>query len=143
MPVRHLFVYGTLRRGEARDINRLSPAPRWVGTGSVTGRLFDLGSYPGLRLGGDEVVTGEVYAITPVLERLLDEIEEVWPTPNGEYDKRDTTVSLEIETPVLDGGAAAEITCLVYEASHSAVCGRPLIEGGDWVAFRTRDSPVV
>ena len=36
---RHVFVYGTLRRGQANDITRLRPVPRWVGEGRVRGTL--------------------------------------------------------------------------------------------------------
>ena len=68
LPTRHVFVYGTLRRGEQRDINLLTPAPRWLGSASVEGVLYDLGEYPGLVLGREPVpgqtkVKGEVYEI--------------------------------------------------------------------------------
>ena len=36
-PSRHVFVYGTLRRGGRNDINRLQPAPQYVGMGEVRG----------------------------------------------------------------------------------------------------------
>ncbi len=35
----HVFVYGTLRRGEVNDITRLRPAPRFVGDAHVAGLL--------------------------------------------------------------------------------------------------------
>lgn len=72
---RHVFVYGTLRRGGSNDITRLSPAPRWLGFAQVAGMLFHLGAYPGMTLGGDRPVHGEVYAIEPALETVLDAIE--------------------------------------------------------------------
>ena len=43
-PERHVFVYGTLRRGQANDINRLLPAPRYVGQGVITGVMYHLGA---------------------------------------------------------------------------------------------------
>ena len=55
---RHVFVYGTLRRGGSNDITRLLPAPRWVGFAQVAGMLFHLGAYPGMTLGGDRAVHG-------------------------------------------------------------------------------------
>ena len=138
---RHVFVYGTLRSGEARDINRLHPLPLVLGIGSIAGQLYDLGSYPGVRLGGAGRVAGEVYAISAELERRLDEIEEVWPKPSGEYVKQE--VEVRLNTPLDNGSgpgapAAAGLRCLVYEATQEAVLGRPAIKTGDWVAYRQR-----
>ena len=123
---RPVFVYGTLRRGEANDINRLQPAPRYLGEARVRGSLYDLGPYPGVILGGAGWVQGEVYAITPALERQLDLIEEVAPVPSGEYARRQ--VALELLGQVLH--------CLVYEISPQRVRGRPLIASGDWLRRR-------
>jgi gamma-glutamylcyclotransferase (GGCT)/AIG2-like uncharacterized protein YtfP len=126
MTKRHVFVYGTLRRGEANDINRLLPAPRWLGQGVVTGAMYDLGAYPGVVLGSGGVVLGEVYAIEPALERVLDEIEEVLPQPTGEYRKREVRVTL----------AERQLTCLVYEIHIDYAKGKRLIASGDWVQER-------
>src|SRR5436853_375545 len=44
-----LFVYGTLRQGSGHPLARLLAAQaRWLGTGTVAGRLYDLGAYPGM-----------------------------------------------------------------------------------------------
>ena len=140
-PLRFVFVYGTLRRGEERDINLLHPAPEAIGCASVEGQLYDLGTYPGLRLGGAGRVEGEVYAISPALEGRLDEIESVWPETSGEYVKREVAVRMN---PSLDGASTpgavidANLFCLVYEATPEAVNGRPAIAGGNWVAYRQR-----
>lgn len=123
---RHVFVYGTLRRDEVRDITRLQPAPQFAGMASIAGVLYDLGPYPGLLLGGKGRVTGEVYTISTALERLLDEIEEVWPQQTGEYSKREVAVQM-------DGApAAAGPVCLVYEINASRLAGCPVITSGDW-----------
>ena len=126
---RHVFVYGTLRKGEERDINRLRPAPQWVGRAQVAGVLHHLGSYPGLVLGGTGVVHGEVYAVSPELERVLDEIEEVWPQQTGEYTKCEVVVQLDTMPP-------RELMCVLYEISLERTRGRPVIAGGDWVLHR-------
>ena len=120
---RYVFVYGTLRKGQERDIHRLQPAPVFIGNCQIYGTLYDLGSYPGVRLGGLEWVQGEVYQITPELERQLDEIEEVWPQQTGEYARR--------EVLVLCAGVA--LHCLVYEAALLRTLGLRVIESGDWV----------
>ena len=130
---RHVFVYGTLRRGDVRDINHLQPAPVFVGMASVQGVLYDLGSYPGLLLGGEGRVTGEVYAISAELEQQLDTIEEVWPQPTGEYNKR------EVEVQLRQSGAQAEpagMVCLVYEINPARTRACPVIRSGDWREIR-------
>lgn len=129
---RHVFVYGTLRRGDVRDITRLRPAPQFVGMASVAGVLYDLGPYPGVVLGGPARVTGEVYAISAELERRLDVIEEVWPQQTGEYRKQVVRVRLG-QAPASSG--AVELDCLVYEINPARTAGRPVIGGGDWLDY--------
>lgn len=126
---RHVFVYGTLRRGGHNDINRLSPAPRYVGMGEVQGTLYHFDWYPGLALGGQEAVTvvGEVYAIEPALEAVLDRIEQVVPGADSEYFKR--------EVPIQVQGRLMQ--CLVYEINPARVRGREPIGHGDWILFHT------
>lgn len=123
---RHVFVYGTLRKGERNDINHLSPAPRFVGMGTVNGRLYLVSWYPGLVLSEEGVVGGEVYAIEPQLERRLDEIEEIYPQPTGEYFKRLLIVQVD----------GRSIECLVYEINPQRVAGKALIGSGDWLHRR-------
>ncbi|MBN9407928.1 MAG: gamma-glutamylcyclotransferase [Burkholderiales bacterium] len=122
-PPRFVFVYGTLRRGQSNDINRLMPAPRFVCEAVLAGELYDLGPYPGMRLIGDDLVRGEIYEIAPEVERRLDEIEEVHPQATGEYAKREVSVRT----------ASGELACLVYEIHPSRVQGRARIAHGDWV----------
>ncbi len=135
-PTRLVFVYGTLRRGEVRDINRLQPTPRWVGQGSVAGLLYDLGDYPGLLLtpdASDSRVHGEVYDVAPELERQLDVIEEVWPQSTGEYVRREVPVWMDVEPGNRDLGHPQELICLLYEISPDRITRKPVIAHGDWV----------
>lgn len=124
---RHVFVYGTLRRGEVNDITRLHPAPRFLGFASITGTLYDLGRYPGLRLEGVGRVVGEVYAITSELEKQLDRIEDVTPHADSEYARRHIDVALS-------GGVWC--SCLLYEVGLHRVQGLAPMPGGDWVCYR-------
>jgi gamma-glutamylcyclotransferase (GGCT)/AIG2-like uncharacterized protein YtfP len=126
-PARHVFVYGTLRRGGRNDINLLQPAPRYVGMGEVKGTLYHLDRYPGLTLGGEEAVTvvGEVYEIAPSLESLLDRIERITASDASEYFKRELLVQVE----------GRELQCLVYEINPERVRGRQVIGHGDWILF--------
>lgn len=64
----YLFVYGTLRRSLApsKDIRHLLyHEAEYLGSSTVTGRLYNIGSYPGLVLSDvpEEIVTGELYKI--------------------------------------------------------------------------------
>ena len=126
-PLRHVFVYGTLRRGGRNDINRLAPAPEYVGMGEVQGTLYHFDWYPGLTLGGEEAVTvvGEVYRITPELEDVLDAIEQIVPGADSEYFKREVDIQV----------AGRAMTCLVYEINPARVRGRQAIGHGDWIVF--------
>jgi gamma-glutamylcyclotransferase (GGCT)/AIG2-like uncharacterized protein YtfP len=128
-PSRHVFVYGTLRRGGSNDINRLEPAPRYLGMGEVKGTLYHIDWYPGLTLGGEEAVTvvGEVYEIAPQLEALLDSIEHIVPGEASEYFKRELAVEVE----------SRQVRCLVYEINPDRVQGRQVIGHGDWILFHS------
>lgn len=127
--MRHVFVYGTLRRGGRNDINRLTPAPRYVGMGEVKGSLYHLEWYPGLTLGGEEAVTvvGEVYEVAPQLEAVLDGIEGIVDGENSEYFKRD----LQIEVN------GRPVPCFLYEINPARVLGRQRIGHGDWIRFHS------
>ena len=134
LPVRYVFVYGTLRQGEQRDIQRMKPAPHWVGRASVLGTLYDLGSYPGLvptRRDEAGKVHGEVYAISAELECKLDDIEEVGQQQNGEYCKQELMVTLE---RAADEGH--HLRCLVYVIDSARSAGLAAIASGDWVQHR-------
>jgi len=120
--IRHVFVYGTLRRGGRNDIARFAPAPRYVADSFIAGTLYDLGSYPGAVLGGAGQVAGEIYAVTSTLEAQLDLLEEVRSDDNGEYIKREVKVR----------AGADELVCLVYEIHPKRIVGKAVIESGDW-----------
>jgi gamma-glutamylcyclotransferase (GGCT)/AIG2-like uncharacterized protein YtfP len=120
---RHVFVYGTLRRGGSNDIARFSPAPEYVMDGWIAGTLYDLGAYPGAVLGGAGRIRGEIYRITPALEAQLDRLEGVKPDGTGEYLKRE----LQVEA------GEQHLACLVYEIHPARTAGRPVIGSGDWM----------
>ena len=99
-----------------------------MGLGKINGTLYDLGSYPGVRLGGLNWVQGEVYQITPELERQLDEIEEVRPQQSGEYVRQEAVVQC----------ARAVLDCLVYEVSEVRTFGRAVIDSGVWIKHKNK-----
>lgn len=62
----HLFVYGTLRRGSTHPLaRRLAAEARYAGQGTVKGRLYSFGPYPGaiLDAASRETVEGDLYSI--------------------------------------------------------------------------------
>jgi gamma-glutamylcyclotransferase (GGCT)/AIG2-like uncharacterized protein YtfP len=101
---RRVFVYGTLRKGDSNDITKLKPTPVYLGNSTINGNMYHLGGYPGVTLGGENRVVGEVYAITEPLERVLDGIESEYPAQADEY------VKLEIQVAV----NGQMLDCMVY-----------------------------
>jgi gamma-glutamylcyclotransferase (GGCT)/AIG2-like uncharacterized protein YtfP len=122
----HVFVYGTLRRGDDNDITQLTPAPRFIGTATIHGTMHHLGAYPGVVLGGAGRVVGEVYAIAPALERQLDEIEALYPQQTDEYFKRHIPIEVQ----------GQRLMCIVYEINPRYIEGMRTILSGDWVRDR-------
>lgn len=59
-PLRYLFVYGTLMAGECRHPLLAAGMIRSIAVAAVRGTLFNLGDYPGMVLGGETTVAGEL-----------------------------------------------------------------------------------
>ena len=72
-----LFVYGTLHPDRAPEGIRAAVSRlRLVGSGTMQGRLLDLGEYPGLVMNGELApVPGAVFAVPEDLWRALDAYE--------------------------------------------------------------------
>lgn len=72
-----LFVYGSLLVGERLHHYVRDLAPLSIEPASIRGRLFDLGSYPGLMLDGGALVRGERVRFGDIAAALtiLDEVE--------------------------------------------------------------------
>lgn len=127
-----VFVYGTLRAGEVNDLNTAAhrhgiAAPTLLGTGTIAGRLYDFGTYPGLVLDPTaSPAVGDIYDVPEALLPVLDEIEEVYP---GQ-----ASLFVREEQAVLHQGQPVD--CLLYPVADAAVTGLPCINSGDWVAYR-------
>lgn len=117
------FVYGTLKRGQCRQVC-WPRAPRKVSAAWTLGRLFDLGPYPAMLPaigppGTAPRVLGEIWEFAPEyvdeVIRVLDEIEGTHvPGEPNEYDR----VTVEVHT--FDGQP--------YTA-HAYFFARPIDEG--------------
>ncbi len=128
--IEHVFVYGSLKRGESLYLLeplgdlRLEVVPAKV----QPAVLYDLGPFPGIVLesnGG--VVMGEVHRfhqLTAVLE-ILDEIEEYY----GEGDPHNLYRRVEHEAELLN--ETGLVTCWLYEYV-GPMEGASLIESGVW-----------
>lgn len=132
IPNRHLFVYGTLRRGGSNDIARLVPEARFIATASLRGKLFDLGDYPALL--ADEAagwVAGEVYAVPDAGWPALDALEEIVTPerPNGYYFRIVANVRL---------GDMTFMSCEVYVANPATLRLERRIDSGDWIVHAAR-----
>ncbi|ANN66332.1 gamma-glutamylcyclotransferase [Bordetella bronchialis] len=128
----HVFVYGTLRRGEINDLAVAAaraglPVPEYAGAARVRGWLYDFGDWPGLLPDPDgPAVTGDVYRIDPALLPLMDAIEEYDPAGGSCFVR--CTVRLEV------GGR--ELACHYYPIDPAHI-GRALrTDATDWIAHR-------
>jgi gamma-glutamylcyclotransferase (GGCT)/AIG2-like uncharacterized protein YtfP len=123
----YLFVYGTLRAGSGHPMARVLTAhARPAGAGSVAGRLYDLGEYPGLvgaRAEGERV-RGEVYELDDpaALLAALDRYEGC-----AEEDPRPRLFERRLTAVALDEGKG--LTAWVYEYRGSLETARRLASG--------------
>jgi gamma-glutamylcyclotransferase (GGCT)/AIG2-like uncharacterized protein YtfP len=120
---RHLvFVYGSLRRGNAGAMSVRFPDATYVAEGRVRGSLYDLGEYPGLVLdGAAPVVTGEVYEVD---DDTLDRLDKFELT--SDYIRKQVEVEHGLE----------RTDCWIYVPERDAgiFTDCELIESGDWLA---------
>jgi len=129
-----IFVYGTLRRGGVRAIEVHFPPAEFVASAHVSGILYDLGPYPGLRLDGEQPVTGEIYQVDDAVLEALDAYEGFNPIEPelSEYQRRSVAAFLA------DG---LSLDCHVYEMQFARTTGCSAVAGGDWIAYiESRDS---
>lgn len=126
----HLFVYGTLLTGIPASMGKfLRRRAQLVGKAKVSGKLYDLGMYPGFVAGEDGTVTGELYRldeeqVTETMD-MLDAYESVTGAPEDEYKKE------EVQVRIGDGGVF-KATTYVYTKD---VAGKTIIPQGNYAPF--------
>lgn len=120
----HIFVYGTLRRGERADLSRSLP---FLSEGSIQGSLYRGSSYPMAFHSTDpeDRIIGEVFSIHSSLEetilRRLDQYEgAVGDDPL--YRREIVAVATPTDT----------VYAWVYFYADSSTDGLTLIPSGDW-----------
>ncbi|MEL6922411.1 MAG: gamma-glutamylcyclotransferase family protein [Bacteroidota bacterium] len=126
-----LFVYGTLMKGIETNITQyLRANSRFLGIAYTHGRLYDLGSYPGLVCDAstEAKVTGHVYELTAAedLWPFLDRYEGYDPArPElGQYRR-------QICEAYIDGKI---LSCHTYHFQQSTE-GLVLIPNGDYLQY--------
>lgn len=116
-----LFVYGTLRSTAGETAHELIKGALFLGPARCRGRLFDLGEYPGLVIGGVWRwfwVQGELYSVGPEILERVDEYEGCANGVGGDFCRE--------HLEVFQNGASAGTTwAYVY---------RGPIEGARWIA---------
>lgn len=118
----YLFLYGTLMRGlQAMDALPAGEYLQFVCESQIQGRLYDLGSYPGLKEGAGLVV-GEVYKVLhPEVWEVLDPYEDYFPG--------DESGSLYLRQPIELMGEPGSAWTYIY---NQHVDEHNLIDDGDW-----------
>ncbi|WP_051261211.1 gamma-glutamylcyclotransferase [Desulfovibrio inopinatus] len=125
--VDRLFVYGTLMHAEVRFPLLKHVGAHMCSNATTGGQLFDLGTYPGLRLGSNAVVHGEVYHL-PDMEAampLFDNVEAFYGygMSENEYERRIISVELE-------DGTGMQAWCYVYVMD--VLPSQRMIISGNW-----------
>jgi gamma-glutamylcyclotransferase (GGCT)/AIG2-like uncharacterized protein YtfP len=120
-----LFVYGHLRPGQAgHEQLGLARCTQSLGEARIHGRLYDLGDYPGLIPGGEDIVQGDLVGFEdPTLWARLDDYEDCDPG------QPDLSEYRRVETDLHDGRGRAWV--YVYNRS---VEGLIPIASGVWPA---------
>ncbi len=132
----HVFVYGTLKRGQCRE-GCWPRAAAMVRPAWTLGRLLDLGPYPALVAGNDRV-RGELWSFAsndmPLVVCRLDQIEVTnQPGLVNEYDRIHVVV-------YMDDGQALSAYAYRYSAhqpteGRSVVLANTMIDGEDYVVW--------
>jgi gamma-glutamylcyclotransferase (GGCT)/AIG2-like uncharacterized protein YtfP len=129
--VDHLFVYGTLRPAACHALQAvLRRHARWLGPGTVAGRLYDLGRYPGLvpdtRGAG---VRGDLYRLRHqhALLAVLDRYEGCGPRMPQPREYRREAVQVRF--------GQRRLWAWVY-VYNRPVAGLRVVRGGDYLAWR-------
>jgi len=118
-----VFVYGTLRAGGVRAISKLFTEAVFIGLGTLPGRLYDFGAYPGFIAGSGSPVIGEVYMVDPAALSTMDDIERI---ADQMYLRTSHTVTMATGSPR---------ECWAYEVNPDIyqLHDRDLIMSGDWI----------
>lgn len=130
-----VFVYGTLTRDSGNDTSLfLAQNAFCSGQGFVRGRLYNLGSYPGMVLSEapDETVRGELYEIAGERrEAVLDRLDEYEGCGTSDPQPHEYRRELA-DVFTIDGDIVTAWTYVLNQPTD----GLELIDSGDYLTWR-------
>lgn len=109
-----LFVYGTLKQGRSHYTGGKEFSPD-----TIKGKMYNVGAFPAVVLGGESVVHGEVIEVDDSELAQMDRYE-------GYQEGDDNSLYKRISITTLSGEE-----CFVYEFNKSTI-GMPVIDSGVW-----------
>lgn len=128
---RHLFVYGTLEPAHApAEIAAAVRRLRRVGSGSVRGRLYDLGEFPGAVVSrtAPSVIKGKVFEL-PADQQVLSSI-DTYEGFDPEHPQGSLFVRKRWPVTLTDG---SQVTCWIYTYNRK-LGDAQLITSGSYTA---------
>lgn len=117
-----VFVYGSLKKGFGN--HRLLEKAISHGKGTISGRIYSLGSYPGLKEAVDDKVHGELYEVNDATLAALDRLEG---HPRM-YERKEVAVYLPGDPEQMDDDATVAWTYFY----NGSVDNRHYIRSGEW-----------
>lgn len=127
MENQYIAFYGSLMRGfDAQQLLKVDSMLEYEEEGYITGTLYDLGNYPGLKLEGNHSVRCELYKVLDVeVIRTLDYYEHFLPS--------NFTASLYVRKLIDWQGWKNKIW--IYEYNRP-IQSEQIVEGGDWLTYK-------
>ena len=125
--LQHVFVYGTLMRGESRWPQLEPWSSSEVEVGHIIGRLYHLGTYPGVRLDQIGTVHGELHRCEDI-ENTLETLDFV----EG-HDEQHPGEGLFVRVPVLVQTAKGAVWAWTYVINEVPNASTRL-QDGRWVS---------
>lgn len=138
--VDYIAVYGSLRKNQqaAHKMHKLEYRLDFIGEGLVDGSLFDLGWYPGIKLGTGLRTVVDVFKL-PQEQHLREIIFLDLDTYEG-YREKDPLNSLFVRKVAKllekDGNHPSGLDVLIYEYNYPTNRA-PLVANGDWNDYRS------
>ena len=109
----HLFVYGTLTRTNEPNFELILNKLKYIGSGKILGKMYDLGEYPGVIENNEKYVYGEIYQIHDLkMLSAIDEYEEV-----DHIEPQKGLYIRKITNAILDQGKEMQVFVYFYNKS--------------------------
>lgn len=127
--IHHLFVYGTLKEGRPLDRKMFANVRLSVKPATITGDIYHVNFYPGIKLGGKNLAHGEIHEFdSKDMKTLLPIFDSIEGYREGQPEERNL-FNRKIVKAKLDNGK--EIDAYVYEY-NGKVDKAQLVKSGLW-----------